>query len=376
MLENLQPIHWVTDEETLKQLCQQWCQLEMIAVDTEFMRTNTYYPISALIQVNDGQANYLIDPLSIDDLSAFAALLQSPSVQKVLHSCSEDLEVFNHFLKCLPVNLYDTQVAAAFCGHGFTIGYAGLINAIMGIEIPKGETRSDWLQRPLTEAQVQYAALDVEFLFQAADILKKQLADTKHALWVSEECAELLVSYKATQDIANAIQRFKGAWRLTSRSVAALDVLSRWREQEAQKRNIPRNFVVKEKALYQIAESMPAQVSQFRKVDEFSEKSARRYGEIILELLSGVRDKSESLLPDKLPRPLAGSQKSLVKKMRETIQDVAEPLNIAPEYLARKKDYEHMARAVSEGLTGDKLFPETYNGWREALVKEPILAII
>ncbi len=375
-IENLQPIHWVVSAEDLQELCKKWSQQSLIAVDTEFMRTNTYYPKPALIQINDGEANYLIDPVAIVDMSAMSELMQNGAVQKVLHSCSEDLEVFNTLLGCLPVNLYDTQIAAAFCGYGFSVGYAGLVELLLGIEVPKGETRSNWLQRPLSDGQVKYAALDVEYLFTIASMLKKKLASTPQEGWVSEECLSVFDAYNTAQNPANGLQRFKSAWKLNSLNLAVLSALSEWREGMAKERNLPRNFVVKERALFQIAETMPLTAKQFKAIEDFSDKSALRYGKAIIAIVEQAQATDESQLPQKLPRPLSSAQKTLLKKIREQMQTIAEPLKIAPEYLARKKDFEYIVRSVSSGLMGDKVFPESFSGWRDGLVKNEILALL
>ena len=155
---------WVDDKATLDSLCASWMQQARIAIDTEFMRSSTYYPHAGLIQVGDGKGCYLIDPLAIDDLSSLAVLMTHPATVKVIHSCSEDLEVFRFLLGVVPSPLMDTQIAAAYANMGFSLGYAALINDQLGIALDKGETRSDWMQRPLSQSQLHYAALDVAYL--------------------------------------------------------------------------------------------------------------------------------------------------------------------------------------------------------------------
>src|SRR5690606_4899360 len=129
---------WVDRPDTLATLCQRWRGQGAIAVDTEFMRSDTFYPIAGLIQVGDGQGCYLIDPLAFDDLSDFAAVLTDPGVTKVLHACSEDLEVFRTLLGEVPAPVFDTQIGAAFAGYGYSLGYAALVREMLGVEIPKG----------------------------------------------------------------------------------------------------------------------------------------------------------------------------------------------------------------------------------------------
>lgn len=371
-----QPVIWVAQQQQLDTLCQKWKQCPLLAVDTEFMRTSTFYPEPALLQINDGQANYLIDPLAIANYSAFIEVMVSPSVQKVLHSCSEDLDVFNTLLKCLPVNLMDTQVAAAFCGYGFSMGYGNLVQAILGVELPKGETRSNWLQRPLTPAQNSYAALDVEHLFEVASILNRQLDQNKRMAWVEEECDLLLQNYWETQNPDNAINRFKSAWRLDSRQLATLIELAKWRDLQAQKRNVPRSYIVKDKSLLNIAEILPDHVGQLRKVVELADKTIRRYGESIIERVAAVSAVAECDLPQRWPRPPSSKQQVVIKQMRESLAELAAKNQLAPEYLARKKDFEYIVRAHADGKLGEDLFPESLQGWRASLVKPEILTLL
>lgn len=348
----------------------------MLAVDTEFMRTNTFYPLPALLQVNDGDANYLIDPLEIKDYSGIVEVMTSEHVQKVLHSCSEDLDVFFTLFRCLPVNLLDTQVAAAFCGYGFSLGYGNLVQAILAIDLPKGETRSNWLQRPLTEAQRVYAALDVEYLYELATILNQQLTQLDRHDWVAQECALLMGNYVDGQNPSNAIARFKGAWRLDARQLGVLAALAEWRDQQAQARDVPRGYILKDKTVFAIAEMLPDHVGQLRRAPELSDKTIRRHGEKVIELVSSVAAMEEAHLPAPVVRPPSSKQQELIKKMREALAEVAQQHQIAPEYLARKKDYEYIVRAQAAGKTGEVLFPESLQGWRAPLVKAEILKIL
>ena len=167
-------IHWICDNDSLGQHCAEWQQLPFVALDTEFMRVDTFYPIAGLIQIGDGVRAYLIDPLTIDNWQPLAALLENPAVIKVVHACSEDLEVLLRLTGSLPVPLFDTQLAAAYLNLGFSMGYSRLVQAVLDIELPKGETRSDWLQRPLSETQISYAAEDAVHLAEGAQLLDQR----------------------------------------------------------------------------------------------------------------------------------------------------------------------------------------------------------
>ena len=187
-------IHWITDEAALALHCDDWLHLPFVALDTEFVRVDTFYPQAGLLQVCAAGRVYLIDPLLIHDWSALAEVLRAPAVVKVLHSCSEDLEVLSRLTGSLPAPLFDTQLAAGYLNLGFSMGYSRLVQAVLGIELPKGETRSDWLQRPLSETQLSYAAEDALHLAEVYEALDARLSEEKRA-WVLEDGAELLLAF-------------------------------------------------------------------------------------------------------------------------------------------------------------------------------------
>ena len=353
----------------------------MLAVDTEFMRTQTYYPIAALLQVNDGEANYLIDPKAIEDLSPFTGLLIDPNILKVLHSCSEDLEVFQRLLNVVPVNLFDTQVAAALCGFGFSVGYGNLVKAALGKELPKSETRSDWLQRPLSKAQVEYAAVDVEDLYQLANYLILKLKTDNRLFWATEECASLLQNYANNQGEENCYTRIKQGWRLNRPKMAILKSLAVWREQRAQKRDIPRNRVIKEHSLMDIAMVAPEHVSQLRKFEGISERMIRSDGDELIALVEAAKNSDPESFPPLMDKPLTSSENKWAKKLRAAVVRIGEEKDIAPELLMKKRGYEAITRHFFEQQNDDleyiqeQLEPYLIS-WRRALLQEPLANVI
>jgi len=375
-----QSIHWVDSTASLEALCERWLAQKMLAVDTEFMRSQTYYPIAGLIQVNDGECNYLIDP-TVMDCSAFTPVLQDAGVIKVLHSCSEDLEVFSRLLGVVPRNVFDTQIAAAMSGYGFSVGYANLVNAALGVELPKGETRSDWLQRPLSLAQKEYAAIDVEYLYQLAALLIVKLKESQRLGWVQEDCQHLLETFAENQSVDNAYLRIRQAWRLNQKQLAVLKALTSWREKEAQRRDVPRNHVIKEHALLDMATRIPSHVSQLRKYEGVSERIIRSDGTTIIALIAEVLDENPKTFPDVLDRPLSGSENKWSKRLRSVVQRVAGEKNIAPEILLKKREYEAITRyflsCESSNLNQVKDDLQRFiEGWRSVLLNESLATAI
>jgi len=174
-----QPTIWVDTLDHLEEVCEHLESKKLLAVDTEFMRSNTYYPIAGLIQINDGEKNYLIDPVELSDLSPLESILVDDDIVIAIHAGSEDIEVFHHRLGFLPSQLLDTQIAGALCGTGFSLGFGNMVNTLLNVELPKTQTRSNWLARPLSVAQKNYAALDVEYLYQLALTLIDKLSQIK-----------------------------------------------------------------------------------------------------------------------------------------------------------------------------------------------------
>lgn len=352
---------WVDQPETLKQLCEQWRKQSAVAVDTEFMRSDTFYPIAGLIQVGDGKGCYLIDPLAFDDLTPLAELMTDTSVTKVLHSCSEDLELFKCLLNVVPTPLFDTQVAAAFAGFGFSIGYAGLARDMLNLDIPKGETRSDWLRRPLSVSQLKYAALDVAHLLIIYGKLLQKLKADDRLDWVRSDCATLVAAAKLEPDFNQYYQKVNSAWKLNAVELETLKQLCEWREHQARLRDIPRNRVVKEPYLLEIAKVAPETIAQLTEIEGIHRRTLDEDGEALLSIVKTSQEVATEQLPELLPPPLGREERNLLKALKVVSNNKAEALALPPEALARKKDYESIVRSC---MQGECLLPPRLNQWR------------
>ena len=363
-------IHWIRDNASLAQHCVSWRNLPFVAVDTEFMRVDTFYPIAGLLQVSEGERAYLIDPLLIDDWAPFAALLQDPAVVKVLHACSEDLEVFLRLTGSLPVALFDTQLAAAYLNLGFSMGYSRLVQAVLNIELPKGETRSDWLQRPLTETQVSYAAEDVLHLAEVYKLLQQQLSAEKNA-WVLEDGAELVANLGREIAPEDAYREAKLAWKLSRAQLAVLRELCAWREREARARNQPRNRIIREHSLWPLARTQPDNLVALARIEDMHPKTVRQDGEFLLQLIKDAAATPSADWPEAVPEPLPLEASSLLKKLRAIGQREGERLNIAPELMLRKKTLEALLKTGYPN--GPYQLPNSLRGWRRELMGQTLL---
>ncbi len=362
---------YVDSDAQLRACCARWQDLPALALDTEFIRTDTFYPIGALIQVSDGSDCYLIDPLTITDFSPFVALLEAPAITKVLHSCSEDLEVFERLFGVLPRPVFDTQVAAALAGHGFSLSYQALTELMLAIHVPKGETRSNWLQRPLSAAQIHYAALDVAYLPVIYQQLRAALDAQGRLSWLEEEGDQLLANYRENSRADQYYRRIKAAWRLSGEQLERLRRLATWREQTARERDRPRGRILKDKSCLEIARSCLRHSRELAAIEEVGPKTVRQYGDRILALLN--EPVSDSELPEPLPGPLPGRVRELEKALKARVGERAEQLQVARELLARNRDYEALIRSGLE--QGEYRLPASLSGWRKAVIGDELLAL-
>lgn len=363
-------IHWILDDASLAEHCAAWQALPFVALDTEFMRVDTFYPIAGLLQVSGGDGAYLIDPLRISDWRPFAALLEAPSVVKVLHSCSEDLEVFLRLTGSLPAPLFDTQLAAGYLNLGFSMGYSRLVQALLDIELPKGETRSDWLQRPLSELQVRYAAEDVSHLVEVYRALMARLAPQK-VEWILEDGAELVANLGREIAPEDAWRDAKLAWKLSRQQQAVLRALCAWREREARARNQPRNRILREHSLWPLARTQPDNLVALARIEDMHPKTVRQDGETLLQLIREAAALPPEQWPEALPEPLPIEASALLKKLRVIGQQEGERLDIVPELMLRKKTLEALLKTGFPH--GPYQLPDSLRGWRRELMGQALL---
>jgi len=363
-------IHWILDDQRLAEHCQAWRRLPFVAVDTEFMRVDTFYPKAGLVQVGDGQRAYLIDPLLIRDWRPLAELLEDPAVLKVLHACSEDLEVLLRLTGKLPQPLFDTQLAAGYLNIGFSMGYSRLVQEVLGLELPKGETRSDWLQRPLSQTQVSYAAEDAVHLAELYSALRPRLSDERFA-WVVEDGAELVAQLRREVEPESLYREVKLAWKLSRQQLAVLRELCAWREREARGRDVPRNRILREHALWPMAKSQPDNLSALARIDDMHPRTIRQDGEQLLALIRQAAALPPEQWPEPLPEPLPIEASGVLKRLRAIGQAEGERLGIAPELMLRKKTLEALLK--SGFPDGPYHLPESLRGWRRERMGQALL---
>jgi len=311
------------------------------------------------VQIGFGDEAYCIDVLEIEDLSPLTELLLNESVVKVFHSCRQDFEVLYQRLDVIPKPVFDTQLAAAFCGYDAQAGYAKLVMDELDVELDKSQTRTDWSRRPLSDKQIAYAAEDVIYLNTLYSIMQERLVSLDKLDLYQEENETLykLDDYQCKPE--NSHKRLNGA-SMTAKSQQYLLALAHWREATAQDRNIPRTWVLKDKDLYEIAGSFVLDQNRFNKSDIARDKLVRRHTKKIIALANEVEAKGDFSLIWDAVSPLDADGKKLVKDLVQRVSRLSEDSGIAQSLLATRKDVEATMRGSESGRISQ--------GWRSKLV--------
>ncbi|HDZ09714.1 ribonuclease D [Pseudohongiella sp.] len=371
----------VIDDARLAQLCQSWRTLPTLALDTEFIRVSTFYPRAGLVQVGDGNGTYLLDPLSIQDWQPFIDILTAPDITKIMHSCSEDLVVFNYFYNCMPGPIFDTQKAAGFLGHGYSISYLNLVLHITGVELSKGETRSDWLKRPLSENQVKYAALDVAYLPRLHAELKAALTREGKLDYLRDECERMRQISLAAEDPANWPDLYLSmgaAWRLNAKQLGALKDLCIWREQVSRQRDKPRAWIARDADLITLAQQLPATHQALTRLPDLNRNIYQQDADALLAIIRDSEPVADGIANNLEGEPMSQAQRATLKRCQQAVRAVAAQTGIAEELLARKKQLitlMHLNRHATNKQAA-LVWPADLSGWQQPLLAAPLTDII
>ncbi len=335
-----------------------------IGLDTEFMRERTYFSQLCLVQVSANADIYCVDPLVDDDMASFWATLCDRTW--IAHAARQDIEVIYQAAGRMPSALFDTQVAAGLLGMQPQIGYGNLVSELFDVELPKSHTRANWAERPLPDRYLEYAAEDVEYLLPACDILAEQLDRKGRLAWA--EADSMLLTDPALYDIdpKTAVDRLKGARRLRGKQRAVAERLAEWREKEALQRDKPRQWILRDSVIIDIACKMPASPEQLRGISDMPAKVIQRKGDEILRRVSQALGDSNGYRPPGAPDE---SQKNLLKRMQKIVADCASDLGIAAETIASKKE---LSAVIIDGNRNSRVF----EGWRRDLIGEQLTALL
>lgn len=238
------PTHFVDTQAALSEFLPRWKAAPFLALDTEFIREQTYFPQLCLIQVGDGQDAVCVDPLAGLDLQPLLAVLNAPGSERVFHAAGQDLEIFVRLAGRSPEPLFDTQVAAGLLGYGEQVGYAGLIDKLIGVKLDKSLSRTDWARRPLTAPEIAYAADDVRHLADVYPRLLRELEERGRLAWLREDCAAMADPARYRISPETEWKRLKGLVRMDAKAQHVAAKLAAWREVLAEQRDRPRRWIL------------------------------------------------------------------------------------------------------------------------------------
>ncbi|WP_345009121.1 ribonuclease D [Pseudaeromonas paramecii] len=359
----------ISSTEALQAYCSQLVDGPLF-VDTEFVRTRSFYPKLGLFQVFDGQQLALVDPLGVGDMSPLWQRLLSAPQPVVLYAASEDLEVILHQAGALPSKLHDAQLAAAFTGHGMSVGFNAMTQALLQVTLAKEQARTDWLARPLTPEQLMYAAADVHYLQPLYEQLMSQVNALGRLAWFEEECQELMARKQERGDPAQAYREVGNAWLLGSKQLAVLQRLATWREEEARRRDLALNFVVKETHLFAVAQQLPTQLRQLEGLGLLPSE-IRTHGRTLLRLVQEAVQSDPASWPARLQRLVDHPHyKRELKRIKAKVEQVALAQQLPAEFIASKKII-HQYLTWLWLLNDDERAqstPRILRGWRQQLL--------
>lgn len=359
----------ISDTDTLAEFSAELAKKPFIAVDTEFMREKTYWPILCLIQAAADGMEAIIDPLADGiDLSPFLKVMANKKVLKVFHAARQDLEIFHKLMDAVPTPIFDTQIAAMACGFGDQIGYEPLMRDLVKAKIDKGSRFTDWARRPLTDNQLNYALSDVTHLREAYPILRKKLEDGARAHWIEAEMEALYDPGLYFIKPENAWKRLK-LKGVRPRELGALISLAAWREEEAQTRDVPRSRILKDEALFELARlqpKTPKDLSKARSISNGFERS--NAGSALLNAIQDGVATPASELP-KISQPKTVKPPAdVVELLKVLLKRQCETYDVAPKLIASSADIEEIARS-------DKADVPALKDWRREVFGEAALKL-
>jgi ribonuclease D len=356
----------------LKELAKELENAPYIALDTEFMRDSTYWPKLCLVQIAAPGVAAIIDPLAEGiDLAPFFKLVKNPKIVKVLHAGRQDIEIFWHKGRVIPDPLFDTQVVAMVCGFGEAVSYETLARKVAKAEVDKSARFTDWARRPLTKRQLEYAQADVTHLRVIYEVLSAELVRSKRAGWVAEEIEALKSEELYALEPANAWKRLKPRTS-NKRFLAALAGVAAWREHEAQSRDVPRNRVLKDEVLLELASNPPEDGEALEHIRAVPKGfAASKMGKSLLDALAEAKNAPPPVLPPEEPekkRRKRDPAPAAVDLLKTLLRLRAEEARVAPRLIANADDIERLAAGEDDGVAA-------LAGWRYEVFGKDAVAL-
>ncbi|SJM94191.1 ribonuclease D [Crenothrix polyspora] len=363
-------IQYIDSAEQLPLLCEQIKQAAWLALDTEFLREKTYYPKFCLLQIATPEWVVCVDPIALPQLETLFDAIYDPNIIKVFHSCRQDLEIFHQITGKLPSPVFDTQVAAPLLGFQDNPGYAMLVSSFLNVNLNKAHTRADWSKRPLNEEQIQYAADDVIYLCQIYQVMIQKLAELGRTDWLIHDFAALENPELYLVEPEKAWLKIKGKNKLTGKQLSIVQALAEWRERTAQAENRPKNWLLRDEIVFDIAKLQPETPAQLADIRGMDMRIISRHGVALSKLVS------EAKLRPPIPLSLTG-RSAKKSQQQEAILDIltalvrirAEENQLNPSILASRKDLEVL-------LFDDDDECPLLHGWRFSMAGKELVGLL
>jgi ribonuclease D len=360
---------YIDTSEQLADFCNSIKNAGYCAIDTEFVREKTYYPVLALIQIASEERMACIDPLVIENFDPLVTLFQNSELIKVFHSPSQDLEILLQRFAQMPQPIFDTQLAAAVLGYDHQIGYADLVDQITGVKLEKKHTRANWIRRPLSQDEINYAMDDVRYLLPVYQTLKTELENKNRNAWIENDLTAMTSVSSYQLEIDDLWKRLKGVQKLKGVELQIARHLCQWREHRAQQKNLPRRWVVKDDPLIDIARLKPSKMEDLDAIRDVNEKFIQRYGRTLIQIVAEAKNTPESEWPQQDGKQsLSTHQQALGDCIMALCRVIAEDNQIALATLATRKDIDN--------LIINRKNSRLSQGWRFNMAGEKLLDFI
>ena len=363
----------IYSDQALRDLCAAMAGQPFVAMDTEFIRERTYWPILALVQVSwPGQDPVLIDPLPIEDWEPLHVIMRNPGIRKVFHSARQDLEIFYQQMKEMPAGIFDTQIAASMCGFGDQISYSALVNRLLDVMLPKGNSFTNWLQRPLTAEQIRYARDDVLYLPGVYNQLRELAVSRGRLAHIEEEIGLQLHPGLFDPDPDQLWRKVKKAGSLRQKDLPVLQALAAWRDQTAQRQNKPVRFVISDEVLVELAKVPTLTLEGLKARRGLHPRMLGRYADDMIQLHAEARAKPKSEWPHSKQsgRPPSDKSESLADLVWLLIKEIAHTADMSPANIILKRDLPGYIDALI--FNRDTRSYPIEHGWRRDLVGQPL----
>ncbi|MDH0969234.1 HRDC domain-containing protein [Acinetobacter johnsonii] len=362
---------FIQQQQDLTPVLEKMDRNEVYGLDTEFIKVDTLWPKLGVFQINVENNVYLLDGTTLDLTEFWNKLFRAQ--QNVFHACSEDIDLIYHYAQHKTLNnVFDTQVGMSFLGHGLQVSYQNALKQMLDVDIDKGETRSNWLARPLSPAQLSYAANDVLYLMNLSEKVKQEL-DSKSLLNFALEDCQHLTQEIATETPLHLLYQDIGNYRHSRRQLMQLQQLAVWREQMVKALNTPRSFILKNSSMIDLVEKNPKNAFQLSGVKDIRQNVVREHGKTILDLVKFLPEQTD--WPLRMARPIRHSSKDVGEKIDHLIQNVVNETSIPKEVLMRKK----WMNALHQHLVfhnDEQDLPDYLLGWRYDLLTQPLIELL